>query len=73
MTARRHLNYPTHYSAGPYRLVTLRRRRGYAIVDSRTGAYAYTAHHPVSDRAVPALEPNIDRALAIARMMAADL
>jgi hypothetical protein len=73
MTAHR-TQYPTHYAVGPYRLVTLRRRRGYAIIDSRTGQYAYTARHPNGGRAyVPAVEPNVDRALAIARMMADDL
>lgn len=69
---RRHIQYPTHYAAGPYRLVQLRRRRGYAIRDDRTGEYAYTEAHPISGRPVPALEPNLDRALAIAAMIARD-
>lgn len=69
MTARR-LNYPTRYNVGPYRLVTLRRRTGYAIIDSRTGRYAYTEAHPNSGRSVPCLEPSVDRALRIARSIA---
>lgn len=66
---RRRIHYPTHYAAGPYALVTLRRRRGYAILDERTGEYAYTEAHPVTGRPVPALEPNLDRALSIAAMI----
>lgn len=63
MTTRR-LYYPTHYAVGPYQLVTLRRRRGYAILDSRTGRWGYTERVPVRGR--PVLEPNLDRALRIA-------
>lgn len=65
MTRRRRC-YPTRMAVGPYRLVTFRRRRGFAIVDDRTGAIAYTTPHPITGRAMPALEPDARYALRIA-------
>ena len=55
MTRRRRIVYPTDMHAGPFRLVTLRHARGYAIVDDRTGAIACTAAHPETGGLVPAL------------------
>lgn len=69
---RRRLVFPTHMNAGPFRLVTFRRRRGYAILDDRTGAIAYCSPHPVTGRPMPALEPDARHALRIAAMMASD-
>lgn len=64
--SRRRIHYPTRYAVGPYQLVTLRRRRGYAILDSRTGRWAYTERAPNNGRNyVPVLE-DLDRALTIA-------
>ena len=64
--------YPTRMTVGPFRLMKLRHRRGFAIVDDRTGAIAYTEAHPVTGRPIPALEPDARRALRIAAMMAED-
>lgn len=64
--SRRRLYYPTRMAVGPYRLVTFRRQRGYAILDDRTGAVAYTTPHPVSGRPIAALEPDARAALRIA-------
>jgi hypothetical protein len=64
--------YSTHMTVGPFRLATLRHRRGYVIVDDRTGAIAFTEAHPVTGRPRPALEPDARRALRIAAMMAED-
>jgi hypothetical protein len=63
---RRRLYYPTRMTAGPFRLVTFRHHRGYAILDDRTGAIAYTEAHPISGRPIPALEPDARQALRIA-------
>jgi hypothetical protein len=63
---RRRVCYPTRMTAGPYRLVTFRHRRGFAILDDRTGAIAYTTPHPISGRPIPALEPDARQALRIA-------
>ncbi len=64
--------YPTRMTAGAYRLVTFRRRRGYAIVDDRTGTISYTTPHPISGRPVPAMEPDVRHALCIAADLASD-
>ncbi len=69
---RRRIMYSTKMTAGPYCLVTFRRRRGYAILDDRTGAVAYTTPHPVNGRPIPALEPDARRALTIAADLARD-
>jgi hypothetical protein len=53
-------------TAGPYRLVTFRHRRGFAILDDRTGTIAYTEAHPVTGRPRPVLEPDARQALRIA-------
>jgi hypothetical protein len=58
--------YPTRMTVGPFRLVTLRHRRGYAIVDDRTGRVAYTAAHPISGRPMAALVSDAREALRIA-------
>ncbi len=71
MTRRRRC-YPTRMAAGPFRLVTFRRRRGYAIIDERTGAVAYTTPHPISGRPIPAMEPDARHALRIAADLATD-
>jgi hypothetical protein len=63
---RRRITYRTRMAVGPYRLVTFRRRRGYAILDERTGAIAYMTPHPISGRPIPALEPDARHALRIA-------
>jgi len=62
---------PTRMNVGPYRLATLHQRRGYVVVDDRTGRIAYTQAHPISGRPVMCWEPNVRRALQIAGMMAA--
>ncbi len=69
---RRHRCYPTRMAAGAYRLVTFRRRRGYAIMDDRTGTVAYSTPHPVSGRPIPCLEPDARHALRIAADLARD-
>ncbi len=69
---RRRRCYPTRMAAGPFRLVTFRHRRGYAILDDRSGAIAYTEAHPVSGRPIPAMEPDARRALRIAADLATD-
>ena len=69
---RRRLYYPTRMSVGPFRLVTLRHARGYAIVDDRTGAIARTMRHPITGRPIPALEPDARQALRYAADMARD-
>jgi hypothetical protein len=53
-------------TVGPYRLVTFRHRRGFAILDDRSGQVAYTTPHPITGRPIPALEPDARRALRIA-------
>ena len=63
---RRRITYPTRMAVGPFRLVTFRHQRGYAILDERTGAIAYTTPHPISGRPIPALEPDARHALRIA-------
>lgn len=63
---RRRIVYPTRMAVGAYRLVTFRRRRGFAIIDERTGQVAYTTPHPISGRPIPQLEPDARRALTIA-------
>jgi hypothetical protein len=70
---RRRRYYPTRMAVGPYRLVTFRHRRGFAIIDDRTGQAAYTTPHPISGRPIAALEPDAKRALRIAADLAADL
>ncbi len=69
---RRHRIYPTRMHVGPFRLVNLRRCRGFAILDDRTGAIARTARHPITGRPIPALEPDARRALTIAADLARD-
>lgn len=64
MTARR-IVYPTRYRIGSLQLVTLRRRRGYAIADM-TGRIVFTEAHPISGRPIPALRQNVREALTIA-------
>lgn len=61
----RRITYPTRYTVGPLRLVTFRRRRGYAIADA-SGAIVYTTPHPVTGRPLPVLEPDARHALRIA-------
>ncbi len=63
---RRRSAYPTRMTVGPFRLATLRHRRGYVILDDRTGQVAYLTPHPVTGRPIPALEPDARRALNIA-------
>jgi hypothetical protein len=63
---RRRVTYPTRYTVGPLRLVTVRRCRGYAIADA-SGAIVWNELHPVTGRPIPKLEPDIRRALTIAR------
>jgi|GEM_PF-3177613 len=65
MTTKTRRTYRTLYALGPLRLVTFRRRRGYAIADA-AGEIVYTTPHPVSGRPMPALEPDARRALRIA-------
>lgn len=62
--------YPTPYSLSrigreTLYLVTLRRRRGYAIADA-SGTVVWTTPHPVSGRPMPMLEPDARRALRMA-------
>ena len=64
MTTRR-IVYPTRYRVGALQLVTLRRRRGYAIVDA-SGAIVYTRPDPITGHMVPALETDPRHALRIA-------
>lgn len=66
---RRRIHYPTRMAVGPYRLVTFRHRRGFAILDERTGAVAYTTPHPITGRPIAALEPDARRALRIAAQL----
>ena len=70
--ARRRIHYRTHMAVGPFRLVTFRHRRGFAILDDRTGQVAYTTPHPISGRPIAALEPDARRALTIAADLDAD-
>ena len=72
MTRRRRLYFRSRMAVGPFRLVTFRHQRGYAVLDERTGAVAYTTPHPISGRPIPALEPDARRALTIAAMLDAD-
>ena len=72
MTRGRRRSYLTRMAVGPFRLVRLRHRRGYAIADDRTGAIAYTGAHPVTGRPVPAVEPDARRALRLAADLATD-
>lgn len=67
MTARRRrrITYPTRYTLGPLRLVTLRRQHGYAIANA-AGEIVATRPHPISGRPIPALAPNPRAALRIA-------
>lgn len=64
--SRRRLAYSTRMAVGPYRLVTFRHRRGFAIIDDRTGTVAYTTPHPISGRPIACLEPDARQALRIA-------
>lgn len=57
-------------AVGPYRLVRFRHRRGFAIIDDRSGQVAYTLAHPITGRPIPALEPDARRALTIAADLA---
>jgi hypothetical protein len=63
---RHRVAYPTPYAVGPLRLVTFRRRRGYAIADA-AGAIVYTTPHPITGRLMPAIEPDVRRALRTAQ------
>lgn len=69
---RRRLTCQTGMTVGPYRLITFRRRRGFAIIDDRTGRAAYTTPHPITGRPIPQLEPDARRALRIAADLASD-
>ena len=71
MTTRHRIAYRSRMAVGPYRLVTFRHQRGYAILDERTGIVAWTTPHPISGRPVPAYEPDARRALRMASVMAA--
>lgn len=62
--------YATPYSVGPFRLVRIRRRSGFAIVDSRTGRIAWTRANPTTGRPIPAMIPSAREALTIARSLA---
>jgi hypothetical protein len=68
--ARRRITYPTRYTLGPLRLVTLRRQSGYAIADA-AGIVA-TRAHPVSGRMIPALFPTAREALSRAAIIIED-
>ena len=68
---RRRIVHRSRMAVGPYRLVTFRHQRGYAILDERTGAVAWTTPHPISGRPIPAYEPDARRALRMAAVMAA--
>jgi hypothetical protein len=66
----RRARYPTPYTVGPFRLVRLRRRSGFAIVDTRTGRYAYTKPSRATARPLPAMIPTAREALTIAASLA---
>ena len=68
---RRRIAYRSGMAVGPFRLVTFRHQRGYAILDERTGAVAWTTPHPISGRPIAAYEPDARRALRMAAVMAA--
>lgn len=65
MTRPRRIVYPTHYRIGSLQLVTLRRRRGYAIA-TLDGRIVFTEAHPISGRPIPALRQDVREALRIA-------
>lgn len=67
--SRRRIAYQSRMTVGPFRLVTFRHHRGYAIMDDRTHEIAYTTPHPVTGRPIPALEPDAKRALRIAAVL----
>lgn len=72
MTRRRRIAYRSRMTVGPFRLVTFRHHRGYAIMDDRDGSIAYTTPHPVTGRPIPAYEPDARRALTMAAELASD-
>lgn len=65
----RHRRYPTRHRIGPFRLVTVGQHRGVAIIDERTGRYAFCTPHPVTGRPIPEYLPTIDAALRIAHTL----
>lgn len=65
------LTYPTRHAVGPYRLVRIRMRGGYAIRDDRTRRYAVTTAHPVTGRPIPRLYP-LGTAVQLMQRLAAD-
>ena len=71
MTTRHRIAYRSRMAVGPFRLVTFRHQRGYAILDDRTGTVAWTTPHPISGRPIPAYEADARRALRMAAVMAA--
>jgi hypothetical protein len=71
VTRRRRITYPTRYTLGALRLVTLRRRSGYAIANE-AGAIVATRAHPISDRPIPALFPTAREALRAAAIINED-
>ena len=68
MSARR-LIFPTAHHVGPFRIVTMRQQRGYAILDDRTGRPAWTEPHPVTGRDRALMVPTVHIALRIARSL----
>ena len=69
MTNRR--SWPTRYRAGPYSIVELALRRGFAVVTA-TGRSAVTVTHPNTGRPV-ARTMTLPEALRTLRALAADL
>jgi hypothetical protein len=67
--------YPTAYRRGPFALVRLSHRAGYAVIDERhTGPrvrYALTEPHPTTGRPMPRRLP-LPEALAALAQLAAD-
>jgi hypothetical protein len=63
--SRRRIHYRTPYRAGPYRIVALALRAGFAIIDeSRPGRvrYATTRPHPAHGHPIAATYRTIDAA-----------
>jgi hypothetical protein len=67
--SRRRLTFPTAHHVGPFRIVTMRQVRGYAILDDRTGRPAWTEAHPITGRPRALMVPTVPVALRIARSL----
>ena len=68
---RHRIAYRSRMAVGPFRLITFRHTRGWAILNENTGQVEYTTAHPISGRPIPAYEPDARRALRMAAVMAA--